>query len=178
MSISANEFNKATITDSNPSGDKNCPMDAQHAATVHKITLKTLTEWAGGKWFTLHCEKKFGSAPTPLMWAFFFVIILGLCTNTNDNTDEIAIVDTTAVNVSKLLANKRSRDSAEEAAAEGDGAAAAPTFKKRRRDSVARSTTTSAAHSSASSAVSSSAPTKPSSQGPAAKKSTKGKTPS
>ena len=103
VSISANEFNKATITDSNPSGDKNCPMDAQHAATVHKITLKTLTEWAGGKWFTLHCEKKFGSAPTPLMWAFFFVIILGLCTNTNDNTDEIAIVDTTAVNVSKLL---------------------------------------------------------------------------
>ena len=106
MSISANEFNKATITDSNPSGDKNCPMDAQHAATVHKITLKTLTEWAGGKWFTLHCEKKLGSAPTPLLWAFFFVIILGLCTNTNDNTAEIAIVDTTAVNVSKLLANK------------------------------------------------------------------------
>ena len=106
VSISANEINKATITDSNPSGDKNCPMDAQHAATVHKITLKTLTEWAGGKWFTLHCEKKLGSAPTPLLWAFFFVIILGLCTNTNDNTAEIAIVDTTAVNVSKLLANK------------------------------------------------------------------------
>jgi hypothetical protein len=155
------------------------------------------------------------------MWGFFFTIVLGLCSSTNDNTSEIAYVDTIANGVSKLLAHKlktfavvapavaevadeavvekqqgeeeeeedgeeeeadgeeedgekedgeQEEAEEEEAAAEGDGAGAAPTSINRRLDSVARST--------ASSAASSSARTKPSSQGPATKKGTKGKTPS
>ncbi len=41
---------------------KNCPMDTEHAPTqqaITRITLKTLTEWSGGIWFTSHWEKKF-----------------------------------------------------------------------------------------------------------------------
>ena len=54
---------------------------------------------------TSHCEKKFtgllvSSAPTPP------TIVLGLCASTNDNTSEIAYVDTIANGVSKLLAHK------------------------------------------------------------------------
>ena len=100
-----------TITDSNPVGVKNCPMDHEYAPTTSAITLKTLSTWPGGKWFTSHCEKKYtgllvSSAPTPPMWGFFFTIVLGLCSSTNDNTSEIAYVDTIANGVSKLLAHK------------------------------------------------------------------------
>jgi hypothetical protein len=61
------------------------PMDAEPAATqqaIALITLKTLQ-------FMSHCEKKLAgllvsSAPTPLMWGFFFIIVLGWFTSTND----------------------------------------------------------------------------------------------